>query len=398
MQVNDVLCRCICGSSLQEESEEKGFGSISGSGAISSLELPEMSEVSGLLSYRAETDLPLRGKPIREGSLWHLSAEESGAREVHASLFVNGLSFVSLSKQASVAFSPFTLVRNCKFQASFATSAEFADFKIFKVALYAQGQCYYFASRAADPAEGEEERSKWVLDISTAIRLVTQSLFPPFQISCRPVVSVASTYTRLMAGYLLHSDGHSLVSVLYCELHAHRGDQALLILYENEGCEVPVVDVVITDDSPCVEKVGINCSCFCVGNHDLSSRTLSERKLWMRAISNLKVKLANKAPSPDDEEIENYREAVMDHLHTIRSSLHCQMRTDALLPASDFNTFQSELTPFSMSLWASLNGNSPDSPESQKLPTPEVSRDSDAKAHEDDTLRSSEVQMQLEGL
>eukprot|EP00434_Breviolum_minutum_P005614 symbB.v1.2.004953.t1/scaffold272.1/size248367/8 len=200
----------------------------------------------------------------------------------------------------------------------------------------------------------KKERASWVCDISTTVRLVTQSLFPPFRILCDPLVSRAQTHRRLLAGYLLHSDGPYLVSVVYCELEAHEGDQALLVLYENESCEVALNTLVLNVDAIVAEKVGINCSCFTVDKHDFSSRTLSERKLWLRAISNIKVKLANAAPSPSVAELRHFREAIKEHLIEIRATLQCKVRTDALLPPSPHNTFQSELTPFAAGLWAQV--------------------------------------------
>eukprot|EP00439_Symbiodinium_sp_Y106_P048760 s3346_g6.t1 len=384
MQVSGNLCRCFCGNGWQVEAEDdRQFGSVSvGLGAISSLDCPDdLPEVSGMLSYSAEEALfsgcvesclcdaasalfamssPLvaevraslvqnrGGKPIREGELWHLSTEDV-VRKVHVSLFINGLSVSFETKKVLVPLSPFTLVRNCKFQAASFDVKEFADFKIFKVHLHAANRCYFFGVR-------EEERSSWVSDISTAIRLVTQSLFPPFRIACNPLAAVDGTQKRLLAGYLLHSDSPCLVSALYCELQAHNNGKAMFVLYENENCKVPVKAMALTADSTVAEKLGINCSCFSVDQRDFSSRTLSERKLWLRAISNIKVKLANAAPTPSSEDLEHYRQAVKEQLHQIRTSLQCKIRTDGLLPPSIHNTFQSTVSPFNMDLWAEISG------------------------------------------
>lgn len=179
------------------------------------------------------------------------------------------------------------------------------------------------------------------------MRLAAQSLFPPFWILCHPLPFREQTH-RLLAGYLPHSAGPYVVAVLYW------GDQALLVLYENESCEVALNSVVLNVDAIVAEKVGINCSCFTVEKHDFSSRTLSERKLWLRAISNIKVKLANAAPSPSACELRYFREAIKEHLDEIRATLQCKVRTDALLPPSPNNTFQSELTPFAAGLWAQV--------------------------------------------
>ncbi|CAE7337472.1 unnamed protein product [Symbiodinium pilosum] len=130
----------------------------------------------------------------------------------------------------------------------------------------------------------------------------------------------------------------------------------MFVLYENENCEVPVAAICLSADSAVAEKLGINCSCFSVEQRDFSSRTLSERKLWLRAISNIKVKLANAAPTPSSEDLEHYRQAVKEQLHEIRGSLQCKVRTDALLPPSIHNTFQSTVSPFNVDLWAEILG------------------------------------------
>jgi hypothetical protein len=231
-------------------------------------------------------------------------------------------------------------VRNCKFQSTY-SNLNLSDFKIFKVSLFAHGICYYYGVRGADERQAEEERSRWVLDISRAMRLVTQSLFPPFSISCDPIESVVTTQRRLMAGYLIHHDDLSVASVLYCELHPQNEDQAKLVLYENELCQSPVMDIYISERSICCEKVGINCSCFCIEDHQFSTRTLSERKLWLRAISNVKVKLQNRAPSPSCEDLKHYRMAIKEHISTIKATLEGHAPMDALLqrnPRKSYHT------------------------------------------------------------
>jgi len=291
----------------------------------------QLPQITGRLSYSIYPDQQLRGQPMREGELWFLSTEDK-VDPVNFALYINGFSFWHEDQETTISLSPFALVRNCKFQSTYPSLGSLSDFKIFKVSLFAQGRCYYFGVKGADEHQAEEERSRWVLDISRAMRLVTQSLFPPFAISCEPLESVASTQRRLMAGYLIHCDDGFVASVLYCELHPHCEDKAKMVLYENEVCQTPVMDVYITERSICCEKIGINCSCFSIEDHQFSTRSLSERKLWLRAISNLKVKLQNRAPTPDNEEIRNYRVAIRDHLSTMKGSLDGQIcQTDALL-------------------------------------------------------------------
>jgi len=332
------LCRCICGTGRKETFEPGGArqGDLEGAQESEEGVPPQPPQDEGLVQYSVLVDQPLRGVPIREGELHYLSAEDS-VNKVTLSLYVNGFSLTHGTDRApsmSVSLSPFALVRNCKFQTVHTADLNLSDYKIFKVSMFTQGNCYYFGVHKKDDREAEEERSRWVLDFSRAMRLVTQSLFPPFSISCDPLVSVASTERRLMAGYLIHHDTPSVVSVMYCELHPHCQDRAKLTLYENELCNAALMDIWITERSVCNEKVGINCSCFCVEDHQFGTRTLSERKLWLRAISNVKVKLQNRAPEPTPDEINSYRLAIKEHINTIKTTLQSKAPTDALLRRS----------------------------------------------------------------
>merc|ERR1719199_1405691 len=102
---------------------------------------------------------------------------------------------------------------------------------------------------------------------------------------------------RLLQGYLIHRDDARSVSVLFCELRAHDGKSA------------------------CCEIVGINCSCFVVDCHHFASQTPSERKLWLRALSNVKVKIQNRAPEPTEEELQHYRTSIREHIAALEATL-----------------------------------------------------------------------------
>mmetsp|Transcript_2989 Transcript_2989/g.11524 ORF Transcript_2989/g.11524 Transcript_2989/m.11524 type:complete len:436 (+) Transcript_2989:93-1400(+) len=322
------LCRCICGSNRSDDFDPSRVVD-----AFADDEPPPCTApMHGYLSYCATTDQPLRGVPIREGGLWLLSAEEEVAM-VTLSLYVNGFAFTHKGREHSFSLSPFALVRNCKFQATTSEGIDLSDFKCFKVSLFTQGACFYFGVRAtkAEEREAEEERSRWVIDISRAMRLVTQSLFPPFSIACEPIDTVALTQRRLLAGYLLHHDDMTIASVLFCELHPQGRDHGKLVVYENETCQVVVMEICITERSTCCEKVGISCSCFSIEDHLFSTRTLAERKLWLRAISNVKVKLQNRAPSPTREDLVDYRHAIREHIRMSKAAFQGQAPMDALL-------------------------------------------------------------------
>jgi len=325
------LCRCICGSRKDDPLDPNRV--LGTEIPVDECEVPpQHPQVSGLLSYSARADQPLRGLPIREGCLWLLSAEEEVAI-VTVALYVNGFCFTHKGRHHSFSLSPFALVRNCKFQATTADGVDLSQFKCFKVSLFTQGACLYFGVSVAEyhDRQAEEERSRWVIDISRAMRLVTQSLFPPFAILCEPLEAVAQTKRRLMAGYVVHHDDVATASVLYCELHPQSNEHSKLALYENELCQVLVMDIFINERSTCCEKVGISCSCFSVEDHLFSTRTLAERKLWLRAISNVKVKLQNRAPSPTYEELKQYRYAIKEHIRASKGAFQNQTPMDALL-------------------------------------------------------------------
>merc|ERR1712039_991080 len=88
---------------------------------------------------------------------------------------------------------------------------------------------------------------------------------------------------------------------------------------------------IITESSVCCDVVGINCSRFIVDSHHFASQTPSERKLWLRALSNVKVKIQNRAPEPTDEEILDYRVSIRQHIAALEATLEPRIVTDPLL-------------------------------------------------------------------
>lgn len=328
------LCHtCVC--DVDEEVYRNGSRNrpIASQGFESPLEIrvPDFApKVRGYQTFSSAPDQPLLGVPIREGCLWHLSAQDR-FEPITFSLYVNGFSFSTAdgTAEASVSLSPFSLVRNCRFQ-----SGECSKLKSFKVSLLEPDPCCYFAVRSGCEREAEEERSDWVLGLSHTILLITDSLLPTFSVTCDPLPGVPATARRLMAGYLIHRDNASLISVIFCELHAHSGVSARMVLYENELCESSILDILITESSSCCDVVGINCSCFVVDCHYFASQTPSERKLWLRALSNVKVKIQNRAPEPSDEELQHYRTSIREHISALEATLEPRIVTDALLAKS----------------------------------------------------------------
>ncbi|CAE7273271.1 unnamed protein product [Symbiodinium necroappetens] len=243
------------------------------------------------------------------------------------SLYVNGFAFSTLDgREASVSLSPFSLIRNCRFQ-----SGECSRLKSFKVSLQEPDPCCYFAVRSTEEREAEEERSEWVLGLSHTILLIIDSLLPVAELSCDPVPGCPQTQRRLLAGYLIHRDDAEAVSVVYCELQAPLGPRASLVMYENELCKGSMMEIAIFETSVCCDVVGINCSCFVVEGHHFACQSSSERKLWLRALSNLKVKLQNKAPEPSAEELLHFRSAIRENIVTLEATQEPRIARTPLL-------------------------------------------------------------------
>lgn len=269
----------------------------------------------GPASYSSAPDQPLLGVPIKEGTLWHLAPNE-GFEEVSFGLYVNGFVFGPPGGQeTTISLSPFSLVRNCRFQ-----SGVCARFKTFRVSLLDHSPCCYFAVRSLCEREAEKERSEWVLGISHAIFLIIDSLLPPHQVTCDPLPEAPQTLRRLIAGYLIHRDTASSVSVVFCELQAHCGNSARLAIYEDESCSNEYLHLDITEDSTCMDVLGINCSFFIIDGHHFASQTPSERKLWLRALGNVKIKVGNLAPEPSQEELEAYRSSIREHIRALETA------------------------------------------------------------------------------
>jgi len=231
--------------------------------------------------------------------------------------------------EISVPLSPFSLVRNCRFQ-----DAVCSQLKSFKVSGADLQSCTYFGVIAESERDSEEQRSDWVIGVSNTVLLIVESLLPRVSVTCEPLAGVPHTQRRLVAGYLVHREDDNFVSVLYCELRAHDQEPACgakLVLYENDGCERPVMVIPITDMTNCVDLVGVNSSCFVVDDHHFAARAPSERKIWLRALSNVKVKVLNGAPAPSVEELDFFRMSIREQVQSMDPVLEARVCSDSLL-------------------------------------------------------------------
>eukprot|EP00811_Abedinium_folium_P000117 NODE_10106_length_1376_cov_4.447558.p1 GENE.NODE_10106_length_1376_cov_4.447558~~NODE_10106_length_1376_cov_4.447558.p1 ORF type:complete len:357 (-),score=78.44 NODE_10106_length_1376_cov_4.447558:305-1348(-) len=273
---------------------------------------------------------PLQGVPVREGTLWRVLGCEQ-LELVTLRVYVSGISLVySDREREELCLSPFSIIGPCDVVYDTIGSATLKPFKLGPLSCGDEDINLAFCVQGDEEAKLVEERSEWLSAIANSVRMVTQSLFPPFCISCRPLCSVPSTSRRIMAGYLVHNDGEGFASVVYAELHPQLGKVAQLVLYENELCDPVVTSVPIGEGSRLGEKVGFQCSCFMLEGHTFSTRTLWELRLWMRALSNIKVKLLH-APDPSPEDLENYRKAVKEGLRELRKALPLVVHKTALL-------------------------------------------------------------------
>lgn len=212
----------------------------------------------------------------------------------------------------SVAWSPFSLVQACRWHTPEA-DANTKWLRLFKVSVFHHGATHFFA------VEGEgadEERARWVADIACALRILTQSLFPRFRMATSPIRGLGWTATRILAGYLLQCEERG-VRLVYCELHAHWDCTAVFGAYENSQCEMRTMRIEIDQDTIVGERMAIDCSCFSLHGQHFSARTCAEKALWLRAISNVKVKLRHHAVNPTPTEISYYRAAVLESVKRV---------------------------------------------------------------------------------
>jgi len=247
----------------------------------------------------------------------------NAAYEVQMSLHVNGFSCNPTAPSAGSPqplarerriWSPFSLVEKCDVKAG-ANTKKWAVFSLTCFQRRSRDVVHYFA------AVGEEavaERERWTSEIAMAIGNVTQSLFPQHSIAVQPVPGKTETSTRIMAGYLLLQSGAAgMVSVFYCELQAYCNGRSSLALYKDEWCEQQVTEIPILDAVAIGSCDGVYCTIFAVEHHRFCARTVSEKELWLRAVTNVKVKLMFSAPDPTNEELAVFREAVHERVEEL---------------------------------------------------------------------------------
>jgi hypothetical protein len=92
-----------------------------------------------------------------------------------------------------------------------------------------------------------------------------------------------------------------------------------LSIYKDEWCEREVAILMLTDQTVVSTRKGSYCTVFGVDQHRFCARTRDEKELWLRAVSNIKVKLMFDAPDPTNEELAVFRAAVLERIVKLES-------------------------------------------------------------------------------
>jgi len=252
-------------------------------------------------------------EPICSGSIVYYRAGEQMVQVV-LTLYVEGFSVYSDTEvKVARAWSPFSAVEHCS--TGKLVEQGCAIFKLTYICTEGSDRFYYFCCRGKDAVEN---RDRWVEEFTEGIRKVTVSLFPPHAINVSPVKGVASTSSRIMAGYLLKSGGPEQVCLVYCELHAFCGGLARVAIYRDEWCERELMSLYITENTVVNRGTTKHCTVFMVDGSLFCARTDEEKELWIRAVNNIKVKLTFSAPDPSREDINLYREAVSERVGKLK--------------------------------------------------------------------------------
>jgi len=332
--VDDVLrwpyrwwCACEANQEWDPGNPEILIDGQTRSGVPGTATLPIGPKERAIPRYTTSKEEMPEGKPQRQGSLLHLLGGDR-LEEVTLSVHRSGFTIAPRGENAtgSGAFteadapsgpviartwSPFSIIDRTHLAGPHRGPASlWAPFKL--TVVRAEGDSiYYFVSTGRDALA---EREEWVAEIAKAIRQVTTSLFPSYAMDVRPLPGVQSTATRIMAGYLLRCEAADVVSLLYGELHAYFGGEALLALYKDAWCDQKVMGLRLTGRMDVHSCTGVDCSIFALEGHCFGARSQEERALWLRAVGNIKVKLMFDAPDPTSQELQAFRAAVMERI------------------------------------------------------------------------------------
>lgn len=308
----------------REQSQEDGSQDW-GAELLVSMPPVERACACGLTAYKADLDEPLYGAPLRVGEVWHMeqSSMPGDFEKATLSLHANGLHVepaqepeaagTKRRQPISLALSPFALVQACRFDSSRADAA-MTWLRLFKVSFFQHGLTHFFATCGSS---ADTQRARWVADISRAIRAITLSLLPLAPLQTQPLGGLPWTATRLLATYALHCS-LGVATLVFCELHAHRDGCTTFVVYADDTCLDALLHLTLTMGTVISERVGVDCGCFSIDMHHFAVRTCALKKLWLRAISNLKVKMRHCVTNPSSTDLMHFRQAVRERALTCR--------------------------------------------------------------------------------
>lgn len=284
-------------------------------------QLPPGPKMRAVPTYVAAEAGAMLGDPVLSGNMMQIKLEES-VQHMAVSLYANGFSMTPISakgtKDKSVcrAWSPFSLVENCQVK----TMQHSAFWAVFKLTVFRSGghdHCLYFACTGAN---AYKERDRWVQRMSELVGAVTLSLLPASNIAVQPLPGVDATRTRIMAGFLLQGCSSDTCQVVYSELRAYSGGEAHLSLYRDEWCDRELANLALSESSTVSTRTGAHCNVFGIDHHRFCARNANEKDLWLRAVSNIKVKLMFEAPDPTAEELAMFRGAIQERVQELMYS------------------------------------------------------------------------------
>eukprot|EP00403_Amphidinium_massartii_P046957 CAMPEP_0178466924 /NCGR_PEP_ID=MMETSP0689_2-20121128/52152_1 /TAXON_ID=160604 /ORGANISM="Amphidinium massartii, Strain CS-259" /LENGTH=355 /DNA_ID=CAMNT_0020093959 /DNA_START=102 /DNA_END=1169 /DNA_ORIENTATION=- len=276
--------------------------------------------------------------PIKEGELILLTGNGQ-CLDVNLRLLDVGMHVVRAKTQKSLwrSLSPFVTMAEYNFEEkdkSFLSHNEKDDVN------------FYFLCCGTE-AIRQRDRDEWLDCFSSAVQRLTSSLFPAFHIMTYPAYDAPWTKPRIMAGYLLRlEDSSNSLSLVYCELQAptlpdqgtsdekadNSGDYATLTMYANELCMYRLCSARIYKNADAVSWRGVNCKIFGIDGCCLAARCEEEKRVWLRAVSNVKVKLSVDAPAPSPQELEVFREAVLERISHIKDAGMPEVPCPPMLP------------------------------------------------------------------
>lgn len=164
---------------------------------------------------------------------------------------------------------------------------------------------------------------KFVAAVRKSLAEVALSLFPTHRISVLPVDGVELTARRIMAGYMLLQKGYRKNSIVYAELTSPMNGEAAVQIYTDHHCTSLVDSFAVTKSTTLLSHVEVGSSIFEVNKRRFCARTISEGKLWARALDNIRALLLFEAPEPDEDRLAVFRSAVSEQVDQLKISRRC---------------------------------------------------------------------------